>query len=249
MIEQKVFDTLTEEFGHSASWTVWSEPANGNWKSKDSISDMTLFSDKKNLINILNQDYIFVGLNPAVHADGSYKRCKWDHFHSSDTKRSQDYKLRYALRGTKYWGSLITDIYPEIRDTDSDNAMRKVTNDSTYQSVERILRIREMLGGIATVVAIGNKSFSVLSKSLPNDVELKKITHYSSYVNIDEYRQMVLQQLNEDSTERTKVKKSTFKKDDVTLLYESFITLCSYIKNDIGCEKCPMNSKSCKAKK
>lgn len=198
MIELEKFDTLLEEFGYSSSWTVWSAPSNGNWKSKDSISDMTVFSNRNKLINILNCNYIFVGLNPAAHDNASYSCVAWGNFHSSDTRRSQDYKLRNALRETKYWGSFITDAYAEIVDTDSNSAMSKVTNEKTCESIEKILRIREILGGTATIIAIGNKAFSVLKKRLPKDIELKKITHYSSYVNIDDYRRMVLQQLDND---------------------------------------------------
>ena len=159
---------------------------------------MELFSDEEKLLASLNGDYIFVGLNPAAHEYTPHVIVPWENFHSSNIKRSQDYKLRYALRGTKYWGAFITDIYPEIVDTDSASAMKKATKTATKESINNVLRIREILGGTATIVALGTKAHAVLKKHLPKDVELKKIMHFSAYVNIEDYRSKVLIQL-EDS--------------------------------------------------
>ena len=245
MISQETYITLLNEFGFSSSWTAWSAPANGNWKSKDSVSDMSLFTDADKITTVLNGNYIFAGLNPSVHDIAAYQVVAWDNFHSSDTKRSQDYKLRYALRGTKYWGSFITDVYSGIAEVNSNAAMRKVTESKTNESVEKILCIREILGGTATIVAIGNKAFSVLKKNLPSDIELKKITHYSSYVNIEKYRDMVLQQLGEEIDDRPEKTKNTFEIDDIKRLYEAFVKLCNYTEKEIGCENCPMHLKNC----
>ena len=37
----------------------------------------------------------------------------WSNFHSDDNKRQNDYKLRFALMGTHFWGSYITDVIKE----------------------------------------------------------------------------------------------------------------------------------------
>lgn len=147
------------------------------------------------MIKQLNDSYIFVGLNPAAHDQAAQSIQPWGNFHSGDKKRSQDYKLRYALCGTEYWGAFITDVYPEIIDTDSNSTMKKVTLKGTEDSVKTILDIWQLLGERATIVAIGNKAYSVLRKWLPTDIVLKKIRHYSSRMNIDQYKETVLQQL------------------------------------------------------
>lgn len=142
----------------------------------------------------LTEEYIFVGLNPARH-DAVDTGEPWGAFHSGDLRRAQDYKLRYALRHTKYWGSFMTDIYTDIIETNAKQAISKTTTQMTSKSINELLEIRSILGGHSIIVAMGNKAYQILSKQLPTDVLLKKIKHYSSFVNIDEYRSQILDQL------------------------------------------------------
>lgn len=195
MLNFDIYMKLREEFGYTSSWAVWAAPKSGNWKSKDNVFNMTPFHNETELLKSLNGDYIFVGLNPAVHDQKDHSVEVWENFHSSDAKKSQDYKLRYALKDTMYWGAFITDVYTGIADTYSDSTMKKVTKSATLESMVNVLRIREILGGHATIVAMGTKAHAVLKKNLPEDIELKMITHYSAYVNIDNYRDTVQKQL------------------------------------------------------
>lgn len=160
---------------------------------------MSPFADEEQLLPALNGRYIFVGLNPAVHDNTAHSGTAWKNFHSCDIRRSQDYKLRYALRGTQYWGAFITDVYTGIADTDSGSAMKRVNAAATNESVSNLLRIRDMLGGSAAIVAMGKRTFAVLKKHLPPDMELKMITHYSAYMNPETYRETVLRQLDEST--------------------------------------------------
>ena len=190
MVSRKVFDKLKELYGTTSSWTIWAEPVNGNWKTKDAVSDMTPFKEEDELIGSLNGDYIFVALNPAVH-NLLHPQSVWENFHSNDSRRSQDYKLRYALYGTDYWGSFITDLYVDIHDTNSGSAMGMVTNARTRAAIDDLCYIRELLGGHATIIALGGKTYTVLKKNLPEGVLLKKIMHYSNYINPEKYRENV----------------------------------------------------------
>lgn len=194
MIDKCVYDALRDKFAMTSSWAVWSEPENGNWKSKSSIANLGCLMESSELLKELNGDYIFVGLNPARHNVIDTGE-PWGAFHSGDTKRAQDYKLRYALRGTKYWGAFMTDIYSGIIETNAKNAIDKTTPQMTSDSIEDLLEIRNFLGGKSIIVAMGNKAYKILSKHLPTEVHLKKIQHYSSYVNIDKYREQILEQL------------------------------------------------------
>ena len=244
MISWQCYEDLKTEFGYNSSWAIWAVPKSGNWKSKDSVADMTPFQDEKELIQSLNGNYIFVGLNPAVHNHVPHSLMVWENFHSSDAKRSQDYKLRYALQGTQYWGSFITDIYTGIADTDSASAMKKVTGKATADSIGNLLRIREILGGKAVIVAMGTKAHAILKKNLPTGIELKVITHYSAYVNIDDYRKNVLQQLGTQVDAKTIIPSE---KEDLKKLYNAFIDLCDFIETDenIGCGNCPLYETMC----
>lgn len=196
MKDLKTYEALREEFGFTSSWAIWETPVNGNWKGKDSVSDMTPFLNEETLIRSLNDKYIFVGLNPAVHDHVPHSVLPWENFHSGDARRSQDYKLRYALHGTEYWGAFMTDIYTGIADTNSTSAMKKVTDRATNESIQNVLRIRTLLGNKAIIVAMGTKAYDVLIKNLPSDIGIKMIMHYSAYVNLDVYREKVLKQLS-----------------------------------------------------
>lgn len=244
MITSEVYEELKEKFGPTASWTVWEEPANENWKSKDSISEMTPFKDPVELSGILNDNYIFVGFNPAQH-DTDHIASDWENFHSGDARRSQDYKLRYALRDTPFWGSFITDIYPEIIDTDLSSAKRKINKKATDKSISNILSARKILGDKAVIVAVGRAAYDVLKDKLPDNIVLKKILHYSSYVNIDKYRETVLKQLGENYTENNMENMTVWNlcRENGSNNEDLCISLCEYIKRKNNCSQCPLYEK------
>ena len=194
MIDKNVYDALKNKFSSTSSWAVWASPENGNWRSKDSISDLSCLVESPELLEQLTGDYIFVGLNPASHNVIDTGE-PWSAFHSGDTKRAQDYKLRYALRGTEFWGSFMTDIYTGIVETAAQQAINKASPEVTRNSIANLLEIRNILGTHSTIVAMGSKAYRILMKELPEDVELKKIHHFSDRVNIDTYRMEVLEQL------------------------------------------------------
>ena len=186
MISNSVYKLLAK-YGQTSSWAIWSAPKNGNWKSKDSIGDLSVFSNA-NICAQQNDEYIFVGLNPSRKISSA----PWSNFHSND-RYAQDYKLRYALKDTKYWGSFMIDLYPDIVDVNSADAMGKATSAAT--NISDLIQIWNILGEKATVVAMGNEAWKVLRKILPANIPLVKIKHYSARVNIDDYRNTVLQQL------------------------------------------------------
>ena len=197
MIKKEIYIKLKRKFGKNSSWTIWDGPENGNWKSKSNIGSLQCFENEDNLLKKLNPNYIFVGFNPAAHDNKEVEKKIWSNFHSSDIKRSQDYKLRYALNGTKYWGSFITDVYPEIVETDSTKVSSKASNNMINESIDNLIYVRELLGNEATIVAIGDAAYKVIKNNLPKDVKLIKIMHYSyQSINQEDYRNLVLKQLN-----------------------------------------------------
>ena len=77
---------------------------------KSNTGDMSIFDDE-NICNYLNNKYVFVGLN-ASNTHGIQEQLPWKNFHDSCINQN-DFKLRYALINTKFWGSYITDIIKE----------------------------------------------------------------------------------------------------------------------------------------
>lgn len=197
MIKKDIYLEIKKKFGKSSSWTIWDEPEKGNWKSKSNIGSLQCFKNEDELVGKLNPNFIFVGYNPANHNDRGEEIKIWSNFHSDNNKKSQDYKLRYALKDTKYLGSFITDIYPKIVETDSTKVSDIVSNDMTNESIKNLIYVRKLLGNNATIIAIGNDSYNVLKNNLPKNISLVKIMHYSyQFINQEDYRAKVLEQLS-----------------------------------------------------
>lgn len=224
------YNAFKEMFGGNSSWAVWAKPEKGNWSSKDSIADLDCvwcggdeyksIDDyaKERFNNIKDVKYVFVGLNPSDHNcdNCSYThidKCEdnnrkqkakekgkelWSNFHSACTIKSQDYKLRKALYDTDYWGSFITDIKPDV-ETDSN----KISTTPTEESIKMVNSIISLFGEKITFIAIGSKSCTILQKILPENVNLKKITHYSyRSLSPDNYVTRVKNDLNNIITKR-----------------------------------------------
>ena len=191
MINKKTYSKIKKLYGSDSSWAIWSDPENKNFKTKSNIDDLACFKDEVALIKKIKTKYIFVGYNPAIHKKNK-TQAAWSSFHSGDKKRSQDYKLRYALKCSEYWGSFITDLYPEIKSRNIELANIKISENDTRKAIKRLINIRDLLGGKATIVAIGYKTYEVLKRNpLPN-TKLIRIKHYSCRINQDTYREEVL---------------------------------------------------------
>ena len=195
MVSKKAFNQLKKEFGYLSSWTIWTMPVEG--KPKSNIGDLTVF-DNPDILNELNNEYIFVGLNAAEH--DTPDDAIWGGFHSRDSKRQQDYKLRYALQGTKSWGSYITDAIKGLKETEGNKVLKEFKKNSTLRekSIKELNREIELLGGTPILVAIGVKANTVLSMigdDLKNVKGIVKIPHYSQRINKDKYRYDVLEAL------------------------------------------------------
>ena len=191
MIDIERYNKLKEEYGHVSSWTIWGNPTTG---ISSNIPDMSIFKDK-NICNKLNDKYVFVGLNgSSTHGNQDVE--PWKNFHSS-YKYQRDYKLRYALTGSKFWGSYITDIIKVFK---GDREESKEVNSKTFMSKlkkhpevvdENIDIFKNELSILSdkkpVLIAIGNDSYNILKSNL-NKYDIHKITHYSSWGGAEEYK-------------------------------------------------------------
>lgn len=197
-ISKELYDKLRESFGMYSSWAVWADAEDG--KPKSNIGDMSIFNDP-NLLNKLNDRYIFVGLNAAEHEYEKESECQpWNAFHSSDNKRQQDYKLRYALMGTNYWGSYMTDILKEYKKTNSRDVEKYIKGlDNVFQDDKYIggfIKELELFETPPTLIAMGNSVEKILKRYFSN-YDIVKIQHYASWIGKEKYREKVLNQLKD----------------------------------------------------
>jgi len=190
MISKDNYEKLLKKFGKVSSWAIWAEQGD---KPKSNTGDMSVF-ENADLLNILNPNYVFVGLNPSTQ---SFNKA-WASFHSTCSYQN-DYKLRYALKNTKYWGAYITDIIKSRIDAKSENINKylKDNPDALNEYVSKLEGEIAILGTSPILIAMGNKAYKILSRThLKDKYTIVKIKHYSMYIGQDNYRKEVLSVLN-----------------------------------------------------
>lgn len=195
MISQEIYQTLLKKYGSIASWAVWKESESAS-KPKSNMRDVDMFDDMS-ILNTLNPNFIFVGLNGSgKHDDYMDFSRPWFNFHSS-SPRGNDFKLRFAIKETHYWGSYITDIiknFPEV-DSNKVGAYIKSHPEILRENIALFKEELDILGGNPTIIAIGNKSYDILSKEFGTTYTVKHIMHYSYTISKEKYREKVLSQL------------------------------------------------------
>lgn len=137
----------------------------------------------------------------------------WCNFHS-DYKYQKDYKLRYALRGTKYWGCYITDIIKRYAEVDSSKVelfLREHPEVVEY-NIREFERELELIGGAPKLVALGGTVFNLLTKYIGKQYTIYKVPHYSSYISAENYRNQVLDALGRNSDKLTTSSKMNIQK-------------------------------------
>ena len=190
MIEIERYNKLKEKYGHVSSWTIWREEGK---TPKSNTDDMSIFEDE-DICDKLNDKYVFVALNwSSTH--GVQEDKPWKNFHSS-YRYQNDYKLRYVLWETQFWGSYITDIIKEYPELNS----KKVVNEIQKGNIkieDHINKFKEELNCLSDekpiLIAVGNDSFNILYDNLHEEYDIHKITHYAARIKKKDYKEEVLE--------------------------------------------------------
>ena len=130
MIRIETFDEIRERFGHFASWAVWAEEGK---KPKDNVADLTVLNPDKNptLLDTLHGHSILLGLNISRRIERPL-----GNFHDS-RPMATDFKIRYALKGTNYWGSYMTDIIKDFEEKSSGKMMSYLRSNRDFELEDR----------------------------------------------------------------------------------------------------------------
>ena len=133
-----------------------------------------------------------MGLNVAGHGELEDVP-DWKNFHS-ELHTHHDFKLRYALKNTKYWGAYFTDIIKFHSDSNGENVMQYIKDNPIVLRKNTQLFEEEIsyLGTIPVLIPIGNKTYSILAPNLGHKYEIKKMSHYARAVSKEEYRRELL---------------------------------------------------------
>lgn len=190
-MNREAYEELKEKYGEMSSWAIWKQPTTS---AKSNTGDLSVFNDDA-ILEKLNPDYVFVGLNcSSTHGE---RHGEWHNFHS-DYRYQNDYKLRHALNGTKYWGAYITDIIKMHAEVDSNKVARFLS--AHPEVVEENISLFEeeinLLGTKPVLIAMGDKTYEILCKYLGGKYVIVKIKHYSYTIGMEEYRKDTLSVLN-----------------------------------------------------
>lgn len=192
MIDVRRYNKLKEKCSKYSSWAIWKDAGE---KPKSNTDDMSVFDDDTNICKKLNDKYVFVGLNVSRTPENE----PWKNFHSSDS-RQNDFKLRYALKDTKFWGSYITDIIKNHEEVKSTTVQEDLKKDPKIIE-KHINAFKEELSVLSDkqpiIIAMGNATYNILKKNLDDGYCIVKIWHYSYRVSKEKYREKVLSQLKE----------------------------------------------------
>ena len=194
MISKEIYELMKSRYGIVGSWAVWT-PASDTPKSN--TGDM-LWTDQPDLLGILNTGFVFVGLNwSSTHGDQTQGgTLAWSNFHSSYTYQ-QDYKLRFAMTDTRYWGSYMTDLIKLYSEVDS-SKVKKYLKQNPSIVTNNILSFEEEIGHLQenpVLVAMGSDTYNMLQEHLGEKYRIAQIRHYSSYISKEDYRKEVLNTL------------------------------------------------------
>ena len=183
------FNNIKNQYGECGSWAIW-----GNEKNtpKSNIGDLSVLDPKlnKELLTQLKPEYVFVGLNFSTIENVT----PLSNFHSSSSN-AQDYKIRYALKNTKYWGSYMTDIIKNFEEKHSNLMMEALNKDRDLEikNINIFLQELETLNvKNKQIIAFGGDSYKILKRNLGDKFNIQKITHYAHFINKENYRKELL---------------------------------------------------------
>lgn len=183
------FNNIKNKYGECGSWAIW-----GNEKNtpKSNIGDLSVLDPNlnKELLTQLKPEYVFVGLNFSTIENVT----PLSNFHSSSSN-AQDYKIRYALKNTKYWGSYMTDIIKNFEEKHSNLMMEALNKDRDLEikNINIFLQELETLNVInKQIIAFGGDSYKILKRNLGDRFNIQKITHYAHFISKENYRKELL---------------------------------------------------------
>lgn len=188
MITKEHYILIRDKYGEFASWAVW---ANEDIKPKSNIGNMDIFDLDKNptLLETLNPNIIMVGLNFSR----AFENEAFVNFHDK-RPQGQDYKIRYAFRGTEFYGAYMTDIIKNLEEKISRDVFQHLKNNKDFELRNIKIfeqEITDLKCSNPLIIAFGNITFEILSKHFGQKYRIKKVMHYSQQISKENYKAAV----------------------------------------------------------
>ena len=188
MITREKFDFIKDKYAYCASWAIWSDE---DEKPKSNIGDLTILDPNinKNLLSQLNPNVVLLGLNISR---GDIK-IPFANFHDKRPEAT-DFKIRFAFRGSPFWGGYMTDIIKDFEQKISGDVDRYLRRNPSFVE-KNIQTFRQELIDIGatdpTLIAFGNITYDILERNLKDEFKILKVPHYANYTNKEKYREQV----------------------------------------------------------
>ena len=176
------YNFIKNEYGLHASWAVWAEEAD---KPKSNMGDLSVFDDE-NILQELNPNIVLVALNFSF---SGVVQQPFSNFHSSNP-RAQDYKTRYAVKNTPFWGAYMTDIIKDFPEKESNNVMTYLKDNPSIVA-DNIFSFEQELEDIGSIdpllICFGTDSFNILNKFMEVSSEIFKVLRFLLFIPISEF--------------------------------------------------------------
>jgi len=178
------YNKIKDKYGNISSWALWTEKV--DIRSKKGMEDISFFENpSQSTLEVLNPNIILVGLNISEKIGRVF-----GNFHPDKTS-AQDYKTRFALHGTMFWGAYMTDVIKSYEEKIAGNLMKYLSKNKAFE-MENIKMFEQELLDINSqntiIVAFGNDSYNILKRNLKDKYKLYKVPHYSAFIQLDSLR-------------------------------------------------------------
>jgi hypothetical protein len=195
MITKELFEKIKYSNGDFASWAVWEDEGERpkSHMGPDRIFDLNL---NPNLLQALKVDVVMVALN---FSRDLVNPKPFANFHD-ESPYANDFKIRYAFRGTPYYGAYMTDVLKNLVIPDAQK-VREYIRKHPEVPREYVINFEKELAFIKStkplILAFGRDTFSILKKHLDKNKysHLIQIAHYSHQIRKEKYRQEVLERI------------------------------------------------------
>lgn len=195
MISLSTYELIKKKYGAVGSWAIWEDAGE---KPKSNMGRLNIFDLNKNpaLLSKLRNDVVMVGLNfsrPVIPTE------PFKNFHDL-SPRANDFKIRYAFKGTEFYGAYMTDVIKSLEMIDSKDVKKHLKN-NPHLIAENISFFHEELRDLDSqkpvILAFGGDAYNLLLNSLEKGEysRLVRLTHYSHQISKEKYKEEILAQL------------------------------------------------------
>lgn len=192
MVSLNRFLNIRESYGHVASWAVWAKEGD---TPKSGMSDLSVLDPTQNpaLLDTVHGEAVFLGLNISRRIERPF-----GNFHDR-RPMATDFKIRHALKGTRFWGAYMTDLIKDFEEKASANLVQYLRTNRDFEA-ENIALLKaelQLLGAhTPTLIAFGKDTEKIAKRTLGKDFPVIGIPHYAIYISKENYRSQVLQILD-----------------------------------------------------